>query len=159
MVSYTQNGTHYQKHSEQYKGTLKFITRQVPSLRSQIETTNFRPAALVKVCKEYHTATAANTPMKEYYGQVEKVKNHWELQFGVLGGAGISKVAMKDGLKYVGTDIEILGDGRYTAEFYGSDHYSVITSYSIHYTKLYDANVPDRRNSWINRYWPWEEPP
>jgi hypothetical protein len=155
--------------SEEYKGTMKYLLKEFPSLRNEIDKTNLTHKSLTKIAKKYHQLTCDNEECIVF----EKQKKR-KVFIGI--STGLSKIAVynffdkqspgfkdNNGISYgVNVEFQTLAlsnnlyfvSGLYYANYAMNDKYPENRHYSFNTGQIY---LPLQfKYYWqFNRIWPF----
>lgn len=126
-VSYIENGISYTKKSEKYKGVLRFLMQDAPSLVSEIQQTQLNRKSLIAIVKKYHETTQKSYTLYPIKKE-QVVHRKLRINYGAVFGFNSSKTRL-------GSSVQIY-------EYY---HELVPTLFSQ--PQLLRTNFPGIRNS------------
>lgn len=88
----TSNGKRYAQQSKQYRGILKYVFRQSPTISKKAETIQLNRKSLIDIAHAYHNEICKNEECIIY----EKKDPHENIKFGLLAGLAGVTVSMAD---------------------------------------------------------------
>jgi hypothetical protein len=89
-VSYVENGATYTKKSEKYKGALKFLMQDAPSLIPDLQQAQLTRKSLIAIVKKYHETTQKTYTLYPIKKE-QVVKQRLRVDFGIVLGYTYSK--------------------------------------------------------------------
>jgi hypothetical protein len=91
-ISFVEDGRTYFKKSNQYKGALTYLMKNVPAMSSEIQNTNFNAKSLISLVEKYHKMSGMENDI--IYKRQEKRTNDvkWKFNFGISGGVNYSSM-------------------------------------------------------------------
>jgi hypothetical protein len=91
-VSFVDGGKTYYKRSNQYKGALAYLMKDVPGMAVEIQKTDFNTQSLIKLMEKYHKMSGRENYVV-YWKQEKKANDaKWKFSFGISAGFNYSVI-------------------------------------------------------------------